>query len=120
LLLAGVISFEERKNTKFKSRYNKVTNSVFDLFRDDRDVLLFLKKKPVQKLEQFLMSWLDGVDFVDLLQFTNILEGDVVRFFRQILDLLQQIQHATLDDELREKVIVLKKKIDRDVISVAF
>ncbi len=120
LLLVGVISFEERRNTKFKSKYNKVTNSVFDLFRDDRDVFLFLKKKPVQKLEQFLMSWLDGAEFVDVMQFTNILEGDIVRFFRQILDLLQQVQHATLDDVLREKVISLKKKIDRDVVSVGF
>lgn len=120
LLLGGLISFEERKNTKFKSRFNKVTNNIFDLFRDDRDVFIYLKKKPVQSLEQFLMSWYDGVDFVDLLQFTNILEGDIVRFIRQIIDLLQQIQHATLDDELREKVISLKKKIDRDVISVGF
>jgi len=120
LLLIGAISFEERKNTRFKSRYNKVTNNVFDLFRDDKDVMIYLKKKPVQKLEQFLMSWLDGFEFVDVMQFTNILEGDIVRFFRQIIDLLQQIQHATLDDELREKVIALKKKIDRDVISVAF
>ncbi len=120
LLLAGIISFEERRNTKFKSKQSKVTNKVFDLFRDDRDVFMFLKKKPVQKLEQFLMAWLDGAEFVEVMEFTNILEGDIVRFFRQILDLLQQIQHATLDDELREKVISLKKKIDRDVVSVSF
>jgi len=120
LLLAGVISFEERRNTKFKSKFNKVTNRVFDLFRDDKDVYSFLKKKPVQSLEQFLMSWMDGVDFVELLQFTNILEGDIVRFIRQIIDLLQQIQHATLDDELRDKIVKLRKRIDRDVISVSF
>jgi superfamily II RNA helicase len=120
LLLAGVISFEERRNTKFKSKYNKVTNNLFDLFRDDRDVMLYLKKKPVQKLEQFLISWLDGMEFVDVMEFTNILEGDIVRLIRQIIDLLQQIQHATLDDDLRKKVIDLRKKIDRDVISVSF
>ena len=120
LLLVGAIAFEERRNTKFKSKYKKVTDRVFDLFRDDRDVFLYLKKNPVQKLEQFLMSWLDGAEFVEVMQFTNILEGDIVRFIRQIIDLLQQIQHATLNDELREKVISLKKKIDRDVISVSF
>ena len=120
LLLAGVIAFEERRNTKFKSRYKKITDKVFDLFRGDRDVFMFLKESPVQKLEQFLMSWLDGAEFVEVMELTNILEGDIVRFFRQILDLLQQIQHATLDSELREKVISLKKKIDRDVVSVSF
>ena len=120
LLLAGVIAFEERRNTKFKSRYKKVTDKVFDLFRGERDVFMFLKESPVQKLEQFLMSWLDGAEFVEVMELTNILEGDIVRFFRQILDLLQQIQHATLDDELREKVIALKKKVDRDVVSVSF
>lgn len=120
MLLAGAISFEERRNTKFKSKHKKVTDRVFDLFRDDRDVFLYLKKKPVQKLEQFLMNWLDGADFVDVMELTNILEGDIVRLIRQIIDLLQQIQHATLDDVLRKKVTDLKKKIDRDVISVSF
>lgn len=120
LLLAGIISFEERRNTKFKSKYKKITNNIFDLFRDDREVFTYLKQTPTQKLEQFLMSWLDGAEFVEVMELTNILEGDIVRFIRQIIDLLQQIQHATMDDELRNKVIDLKKKIDRDVISVSF
>jgi len=60
-----------------------------------------------------------GKDIFDVLENTNLLEGDVIRFFRQILDRIGQILKATHDAELtqmleniKNKIIVSLKEID--------
>ena len=83
-------------------------------------VSLYLRENHLHILETFTNSWYEGCDFLDLLEITTMPEGDIVRFIRQMLDLLQQIQHATLDDEIRQRVKDISEKIDRDVISVRF
>ncbi|MGV8169115.1 MAG: DEAD/DEAH box helicase, partial [Candidatus Nanoarchaeia archaeon] len=120
LLLVGRICFEEKKNTKMETRRRNISNSILKKLSDNKDLYNYFKKNPLFLVETLLSNWYEGCEFVELLQYTNMLEGDIVRFVRQILDLLQQIQHATVDEELREKVLRIKDKIDRDVISVRF
>ena len=59
-------------------------------------------------------------EFADLMKYTTMLEGDIVRFVRQIIDLLEQVMHATADDDLKDRIKDVEKKIDRDIISVHF
>ena len=54
------------------------------------------------------------------MKYTSMLEGDIVRFIRQIIDLLEQIMHSTIDDNLKDKIKDVERRIDRDVISVHF
>jgi superfamily II RNA helicase len=120
LLIAGAICFEGRKNTRFDSKRRNTSNQLLKKLSHDRNVYVYFRKNPPAMLETFLLEWYEGCEFVDLLQYTNMPEGDIVRFMRQIIDLLQQVQHATTDDELRQKIISIKNKIDRDVVSVRF
>jgi len=120
LLIAGTIMYEERKNIKFRGKDRVVSNQIYKKIRNYNYVRQYFRENPIHILEPFLKNWYDGCEFLELLDFTTMPEGDIVRFIRQIIDLLQQIQHATLNDELRERLRNIQKKIDRDVIAVRF
>ncbi|MFT4311165.1 MAG: DEAD/DEAH box helicase [Candidatus Woesearchaeota archaeon] len=120
LLLVARIVYEEKKNTKFEIKSRQLTKQLFKHFKKNKKVRQFLRDNPTHIIEQFTKSWYEGCDFVEVLEFTNMPEGDVVRFIRQMLDLLEQIRHATLDYSLKEKIKEIKERIDRDVISVRF
>ncbi|MFA6073249.1 MAG: DEAD/DEAH box helicase [Candidatus Woesearchaeota archaeon] len=120
LLLVGRISFEEKKNTRFDTKKKNISNSIMKKLSDNKDLFVYFKKNQIFLLETFLTEWYEGCEFIDLMKYSNMPEGDIVRFIRQILDLLQQIQHATMDEEFRQKVLRIKDKLDRDVVSVRF
>jgi superfamily II RNA helicase len=120
LLFIGRICYEERKNHKFKSKSKEVSRSAFKKIQDNTVLYNYFRKNDLSLLEDFLIKWYDGCDFEELMEYSNLLEGDIVRYIRQILDLLEQIRHATLDEELRDKAKAISNKLDRDVINVRF
>jgi len=120
LLLIGRICFEEKKNTKMDVKRKNISNSLLNKLSNNKDLYMYFKKNPLFLLETFLTAWFEGCEFIDLMRHTNMPEGDIVRFIRQIIDLLQQIQHATTDQDFRQKILTIKDMIDRDVVSVRF
>ena len=120
LLLVGTIVYEERKNIKFRGKDRVVSNQIYKKIQDYNYVRQFFRDQPIHILEPFLKAWYEGCEFVELMDYTTMPEGDIVRYIRQILDLLQQIGHATLDGDLKEKIRDIETKIDRDVIAVRF
>ncbi|MCF7866736.1 DEAD/DEAH box helicase [Candidatus Woesearchaeota archaeon] len=120
LLIVGRIMYEERKNIKFKGRDKSVSNRIYKKMLNYNYPLQFFRENPLFTLEPFLKEWFEGCKFEELMNLTTMPEGDIVRFIRQILDMLQQIQHATLNKELKDKVVEIQKTIDRDVIAIRF
>ncbi len=120
LVVAGRIVLEEKRNTKFKVSTKAHSNKVFKLARQNKTLNRYFQENPLFVVETFLKEWHDGCEFADLLEYSTLSEGDIVRYIRQILDLLEQVKHATLDGELKEKIRRVEEKIDRDVISVIF
>lgn len=120
LLIIGRVVFEEKKNTKMKINTKKFSKVIYNKFSNNFMIREYFKKNPMYLVETFLLAWYEGIDFIDLLDLTTMPEGDIVRFIRQILDLSQQIQHATLNNDLKQKLINIQKKLDRDVVSVRF
>jgi superfamily II RNA helicase len=65
--------------------------------------------------------WAEDADWDDLMNFTNLDEGDVVRIFRRTVDLLEQIQHAPMLDEslqnvARQAVAAMDREPVREVL----
>jgi superfamily II RNA helicase len=76
-----------------------------------------LNKTNLKRMINFVRAWSTGASFVNLLTYSNLAEGDVIRFFRRLIDTLVQLKRATNDEELRlrlEKLILL---IDRDLVA---
>lgn len=120
LLFIGRICYEERNTHKFKSKSKEVSRSAFKKIQDNTVLYNYFRKNDLSLLEDFLIKWYDGCDFEELMEYSNLLEGDIVRYIRQILDLLEQIRHASLDEDLKDKAKAISNKIDRDVINVRF
>ena len=72
------------------------------------------------RLMALVSTWSQGRPFIELLEFTNLLEGDIIRLFRRMIDIMKQITKATVDPELRDKVRRSIALIDRDIVKAEF
>ena len=73
--------------------------------------------KPVMKLSTAMLAWSQGCEFETLSQYVNLTDGDFVRAFRLVIDLLRQIRRAVAGhDALLDKVDRCLDKINRDVV----
>ena len=120
LIIIGRLVLEEKRNTKFKIEEKQCSNKIYKLYSSNKTVQAYLRENKLFTTETFLKKWHGETEFSELLEYTNISEGDIVRYIRQILDLMEQVRHATLDEELKEKIKSIENKIDRDVVSITF
>ena len=73
--------------------------------------------KLVTKLSAAMLAWSQGCEFETLPQYVNLADGDFVRAFRLVIDLLRQVRRAAVGhDALLDKVDRCLDKINRDVI----
>ncbi|MFA5478755.1 MAG: DEAD/DEAH box helicase [Candidatus Muiribacteriota bacterium] len=65
--------------------------------------------------------WTNGGDFKEILILTHLSEGDIIRLFRQVIDLLQQIKRVLGEEQpaLKEKLITALDKVNRDIVNVS-
>ena len=76
-----------------------------------------LTPKPVTKLSTAMLAWSGGGEFETLPQYANLADGDFVRAFRLVIDLLRQVRRAAVGhDALLDKVDRCLNKINRDVV----
>ncbi len=67
-------------------------------------------------LAMVMHAWSKGADLEQIASMTNQSEGDMIRSFRQAIDLLRQIREATDDKSLREKLTDCVYLINRDIV----
>lgn len=81
---------------------------------DERQVLFFPSLSPLA------YRWSQGWDFLELLKYTDLQEGDIVSAFRRGIDLLRQIRTACAkeDQYLAGKIKNCLDKMDRDLVQV--
>jgi superfamily II RNA helicase len=81
---------------------------------DERETIFFPSLSPLA------YRWSQGCDFFELLNYSDLQEGDLVSAFRRGIDLLRQIRAACLleDPILATKLKNCMNKIDRDLVAV--
>jgi superfamily II RNA helicase len=63
-------------------------------------------------------AWIGGTDFSKLGQYSDVDEGELVRYFRMAVQILREIQHAPVTSPaLKEKVKKLLAVFNRDIIN---
>ena len=77
-----------------------------------------LNKLSVKRMIKIVSMWSKGCEFTELMEFSNLLEGDYIRLFRQVIDRLQQILKAGVDYDLEEKLKECINLLDRGVVKV--
>ena len=69
------------------------------------------------KLSTAILAWSQGCEFEDLHQYVNLADGDFVRSFRLVIDLLRQMRRAMVGHTaLLDKLGRCIDKINRDVV----
>lgn len=120
-IICGAIIYEPSPNDRFKMEFSKDEFlSLWNSVNINSYVKKNLNRNNIKKMFTIIKKWTEGCSFDELLSITNLLEGDIIRLFRQIIDLLRQIRHASEEDALKHRVSECIEKIDRDIIQVRF
>ena len=123
LLILAVV-FEPRKGQprpplpKYLKDIERLTSDIYRaIHRGERRFHIRpFTKRPYFHLSEAMEHWLRGEAFSDILSFTPVDEGEVVRYFRMTIQVLRDIQQTEVSDALKDKIHRLLNTIKRDVI----
>ena len=102
LMLLACICYEPRRATKFYREYDmKVVRELQKKIFDHKYLKKEKRFREMHKLTALIDPCYHGKSIFDIMKNTNLLEGDLIRFFRQILDRIGQIKKATSDEKLK-------------------
>ncbi len=123
-LLAALV-FEPRKNQdcpKLPPNLQSVEKKSLTYLRRVHSKEASYKIYPATKLPHFhlataLEAWLGGCAFKDLGRHTDVDEGEIIRYFRMVIQLLRQLKQAPqVSDNLRHTAKIALQKINRDLV----
>lgn len=117
--IIAAIVYEKRPNDHFS--FKGVDQAYQHLMKKINQNTHFFKKinkLSLKRMMSLVASWGNEEPFEDLLELTTFREGDIVRLFRRIIDMLQQIRRATEDEELQERLMECQALIDRDIVAI--
>ncbi len=124
VLLCALV-FEPRKNQepkKLPPHLEVVEKRAFKSLRVVHAKEIAQKVYPQTKLPYFNLSkaleaWMAGCKFQDLLELTDVDEGEIIRYFRMVIQLLRQLKQAPqVSDRLRQVAKTAQAKINRDLV----
>ncbi len=124
ILLSGLV-FEPRKGdhpprlTHGEERLLKGVEHYFRIIRkkESRFRIFPWTKPPHFHLAPAITAWTKGESFEKLFRVTTADEGELVRYFRMVIQLLRELAHAPhTSDRLRETAHKARALINRDVV----
>ncbi|GAB4274666.1 MAG: DEAD/DEAH box helicase [Candidatus Rifleibacteriota bacterium] len=68
------------------------------------------------RLSHLIVAWCEGENFEEIMKRCDIPEGDLIRAFRQCIDLIRQIRDAIKDQSLRDKLLECLNLLNRDIV----
>ncbi len=119
--LASAITYEIRHNRRGKrpekgKRFHRLVSSI-----SKNDYLMRnLSLNGMASRIPIVESWSRGWTFAELVDEYELAEGDLIRLFRQAIDVLEQVKRATDQEELKDKISLAISMVDKDVVSVTF
>jgi superfamily II RNA helicase len=126
LAVLATVTFEKRRDEDGRCRDRRYRNVVRKFI--ERIEQLKKIEYSILKIETIplpdagfvdpVLLWAAGADFEQLsVSFPDFAEGDMIRQFRQIIDLLRQLKRAMKNDEFtRDKLNTCTELINRDVV----
>ncbi|MFT4312574.1 MAG: DEAD/DEAH box helicase [Candidatus Woesearchaeota archaeon] len=119
--LLGSIIYEPRRMDHFNIKGVQI-DDILHVISDNKLLNRKIKKLHLKRVRKTIESWVRQKDFEYILDLSNLAEGDIIRIFRQLVDILRQIKGSLLATEphnpLVERINTLLEKIDRDIVSV--
>ncbi len=116
LYLLGLVVYEPGKNDYFNVTNSGKGKLVIEKLGKGTMLYHYFMNKNSFEVYDFLELWYENITFLELMKRTNLLEGDIIRWFRMIIDVLFQIKNATDNPEVSERCMYLVYRIEREYI----
>jgi len=114
LLILAAIVYEPRINTKFKQKYrSEKLQELKTILRKDEFLSKEKKFENLDLMTALIHPLYQGEDFFEIIENTNLLEGDLIRIFAQINDRIGQIRKASSNHILLTKIENCKGMIEK-------
>lgn len=104
-----------KKNKKLAKNLNKITKSIYKL--EKKYNIVPVSKRFYFHLSKITSLWFDGIKFSNLSKFTDIDEGEIVRYFRMNVQILRElISFQGFKPEFKFKIKQILNRINRDMV----
>jgi superfamily II RNA helicase len=101
LLLLAALVYEPRERTIIKKTFPSKELQALKKFLNGNEVTRKNKKfESLNDITAFVWPIYNGKTFFDVLELTSLLEGDMIRFYGQILDRIGQIRKAGVNSKI--------------------
>ena len=122
MMIIASLCYEPREKTEFYKTYrSKPLNELKKKIWDNEQMRKVSRFNYLDALTAMIHPCYHGKDIFYIIKNTNLLEGDIIRLFRQMLDRLAQIKNATADNRLAQIIrncqdIIINSLSDIDAI----
>ncbi|MFH1127685.1 MAG: DEAD/DEAH box helicase [archaeon] len=114
LLVIACLAYEHKpKNEFFKKFDNRTTRALIQKVNSVPYLAKVKNFAYMKELTALIYPCYRGSSIFEIMRNTSLLEGDVIRFFRQIIDRIGQIRNATTDYKLIDMLDKCEDKINR-------
>jgi len=123
-ILALALVFEPRRGTerpllgKRVRGLQNITSAIIGRIQkfEKRMRITPLSKDYHYELSHCLEAWMNGEEFDRMLQYGDVDEGEIIRYFRMAIQILREIRDTRCSSVLKEKVKKAARLINRDII----
>jgi len=119
-LLVASIMYEGKKNDSFRIDIDSADiRNVITALRKNSFAFRAVNRDNIKKLAFVVWKWVGGCEFSEMMEYSNLLEGDLIRLFRQSIDLMRQLKGAARTankDELNDRLDSCIDSIKREFV----
>jgi len=121
LYMVTMVVYEPGKDDRFAfPDPNGEAKNILNKFDKTSVVYNYFLSKKVFNIYGMIKYWFEGGNFLEMMKKTSLLEGDVIRLFRMVIDVLFQVLNATDNDEIKERCKYIVYMIEREYIQYNF
>ena len=119
--MAAAITYEHRHNRRAKRpKRGKRFYRILDKIESNQYLMRNLSLNGLAMRIPLVEQWASGVSFSEIVIEHNLAEGDIIRIFRQAIDVMEQVRRATDSEPLRDKLTGSINLLDKEVVAVSF
>ncbi len=118
-LLIACLSYEAKPKDEFYKLYDSSSvHALEDKILADHYLSSVDKFNSMKHMTALVYPCYAGETIFDIIDNTNLLEGDAIRLFRQIIDRIGQIRNATKDKSLLTALDKIENMIDKSMCDI--
>lgn len=112
MLILSVLVYEHKRKIEFYNKYpDRAMKNLFKELKAHLILKRYRRFEHLKNLTALLYPCYHGEDLFTVFKNTNLLEGDVIRFYRQMLDRIGQVRNATPDNMLKSRLDSIRDRI---------